>query len=95
MCCSSPSMKKICKKGKIMKPDRAIDLICQHTMSGEIVPLRIRLRDDDGELREYVIKGYRDVSNEGLISFECRIIIRDTMQLVTIFSSNCRTWRAR
>lgn len=38
--------------------DNRIDLICQHTMDGKIIPMRMRLRDEDGELQEYTIKGY-------------------------------------
>jgi hypothetical protein len=78
-----------------METDRAIDLICQHTMDGKIIPLRIRLRDEDGELQEFSVKGYRDISEFGITCFECKIIIRDTMRLIKIFSSDCREWRAR
>jgi len=75
--------------------DDRIDFICQHTMEGNIIPLRIRLRDEDGELKEYTIKGYRDVSEYSLTCFECKIVVRDTMKLVNIFSSDCKTWRRK
>lgn len=72
-----------------------IDLICQHTMVGNIIPIRMRLRDEDGELQEYTIKGYRDTSEFGLTSFECKIVVRDTMMLVNTFSSDCKVWRRK
>ena len=67
--------------------DKRIDLICQHTMEGKIIPLKLRFQDEDGELQEYSVKGYRDTSEFGITSFECKIIVRDTMKFVRIFSS--------
>lgn len=75
--------------------DNRIDLICQHTMERNIIPIRMRLRDEDGELQEYTIKGYRDTSEFGLASFECEIVVRDTMMLVNIFSSDCKVLRRK
>ena len=37
-----------------------IDVICQHTKEGDIIPLRIRLVDEDGMLQTYNIKSYKD-----------------------------------
>ena len=71
---------------------KKIDFICQHTMEGKIIPLRIRLRDEDGELQEYTIKGYRETSEFGCTSFECKIIVNGYMKLVNIFSSDCKVW---
>ena len=75
--------------------EKSIDLICQHTMEGVIIPLRIRLRDEDGELQEYTIKGYRDTSEFGLMSYECKIVVRDTMKIIHIFSSNGILWKLK
>ena len=36
-----------------------IDVICQHSQDGTIVPLKIRVRDDDGEYQAYMIQGFR------------------------------------
>ena len=36
-----------------------IDVICQHSQDGSIVPLKIRVRDDDGEYQAYMIQGFR------------------------------------
>lgn len=42
-----------------------IDVICQHSRDGTIIPMRIRVKDEDGANQEYTIKGYRDVTEEG------------------------------
>lgn len=73
----------------------AIDFICQYTMEGKIIPLRIRLRDEDGELQEYTIKGYRDTSEFSNTSFECKIIVRDCVKIVNIFSADGKVWRIK
>lgn len=75
--------------------DSKIDFICQHTMDGEIIPLRIRLRDEDGELQEYNVRGYRDVSEYKITSFECKIVVRDTAKIIRIYSSDGKTWLLR
>ena len=73
--------------------DNKIDFICQHTMDGAVIPLRIRLRDEDGELQEYTIKGYRETSQYGRItSFECQILVRDAIRVINIRSSDLKIW---
>lgn len=72
-----------------------IDLICQHTMDGKIIPMRIRLRDEDGELQEFTVKGYRDISEFGITCFECKIVVQNIAKLIQIFSSDCRVWRVK
>ena len=47
-----------------MLPVKA-DVICLHTKDGNVVPLRIRVADEDGLLQAYSIKEYRDVSHQG------------------------------
>ena len=37
-----------------MKQRKPIDTICQHSKDGEIIPLKIRLTDEDGECQEYM-----------------------------------------
>ena len=38
--------------------EKSIDVICQHTKDCKIIPLRIRLEDEDGNLQTYNIKWY-------------------------------------
>ena len=64
-----------------------VDVICQFNKDGDIMPIKIRVTDDDGELQEYAIKGYKiidcDVEAESpdgvhfgpeIRAFECKII---------------------
>ena len=43
----------------------AVDVICQHKYNGEIIPIRFRLMNEDGEYENYTIKGYRNISHPG------------------------------
>ncbi|MCR4675363.1 MAG: hypothetical protein K5675_10145 [Lachnospiraceae bacterium] len=49
--------------GAIRVENQPIDVICQHTKDGKLIPLKIRLVDEDGEVQSFVIKGYRDYSD--------------------------------
>lgn len=75
--------------------DTRIDFICQHTMDGNIIPLKIRLRDEDGELQEYAIKGYRDTSKYAVKSFDVKIIVLDTIKYIHIFCGADEIWRLK
>lgn len=75
--------------------ENLIDFICQHKTDGSIIPLRIRLRDEDGEPQEYTVRGYRDVSAYGHVSLECKILVRDTIKMVTVFSGDCKLWKIK
>ena len=46
----------------IMEDEKKIDVICQHSRDGVIIPIKIRLMDSDGQFQQYRIRGYRDVS---------------------------------
>jgi len=64
------------------------DVICQHTKDGRIIPLKIRIQDEDGEMQNYSVKGYRMVNVNGKVvmpnevcvtshiwRFECKLCI--------------------
>lgn len=68
--------------------DRKLDVICQHTCSGEVIPIKLRMIDDDGEWQIYKIKAYKTLSCPGTIHlpnsvdttlntwiFECQLVI--------------------
>lgn len=42
--------------------DKRIDVICQNCRDGSIIPLKLRITDEDGEIQTYQIKGYRDIT---------------------------------
>lgn len=41
--------------------DTPIDVICQFTKDGIIIPLKIRMPDDEGELQVYKVKTYKEI----------------------------------
>jgi hypothetical protein len=45
--------------------NRNIDMICQHNADGTIIPLKIRMLDDDGAYQEYKVKAYKDLRYKG------------------------------
>ncbi len=44
---------------------QTVDVICQHSTDGSMIPLRIRLKDEDGATQTYTIKNYEDQSHQG------------------------------
>ncbi len=76
----------------------AVDVICQHNKDGEIIPLRLRLTDEEGERHAYTIKSYRDMSERGayttqdgiyvtdqLLVFVCKVAVFGRMQNVRLY----------
>ena len=70
-----------------MEHNKEIDVICQHNKDGTIIPIRIRLQDDEMQFQTYTIKSYRKIStehtrmpNEALVTsntirYDCRIVV--------------------
>jgi len=89
--------------------DKNIDVICQHTKDGLIVPLKIRLMDEDGVYQNYVIKAYKDrsfhdknytmpnrvnVNSRQSWIFDCKIQVFDSSKLITIiYNTYDGIWR--
>ena len=82
-----------------MLPVKA-DVICLHTKDGNVVPLRIRVADEDGLMQAYSIKEYRDVSHQGArtmpdglvvtnntLNFECKIVVFGQEKRVRLYSN--------
>ena len=42
-----------------------VDVICQHNKDGSMIPIRVRLTDEDGAVQTYTIKNYEDLSHQG------------------------------
>ena len=75
-----------------------IDLICQHCMDGSIIPIKFRVQDEDGVLQECHIKGYKDTSEAGMLSFDCNTIVNNMTKKVKIYTSqisNDGIWRVK
>lgn len=77
---------------------RAIDVICQHSTDGTIIPLRVRLSDENGERQTLNIEGYRDLSHQGTrampdgvyvtnntLVFECKIIVHNQTRKINLY----------
>ena len=84
-----------------------IDVICQMKHTGEIIPLRIRLQDSDGEYHNFNVKSYRPISHEGEYTtpdgihctchikvYECKLEVFGSVMLVRLYYDDSRsTWR--
>ena len=75
-----------------------IDVICQHTKKGLIIPLRLRFQDEDGLFHDYTVKAYKEISHPnpfltpyGTIShshtwtFDCKITVFGSYKLIRVF----------
>ena len=67
-----------------------IDVICQHSQDGTIVPLKIRVRDDDGEYQAYMIQGFREEERRGGITTKDGVYINSH---VTVYECQITTGR--
>ncbi len=86
---------------------RPVDVICQHSMDGTIIPLRIRIVDEDGLRQAFSIKEYRDLSHQGTrtmpdgvyitdntLVFECKITVIDRERIVRLYYNSGGTiWK--
>lgn len=79
---------------------KEIDLICLHGTNGEVTPIRLRLKDEDGQYQAYTIKEYRDLSHHGTqlmpdgvyvtdktLIFECKIIVFGREKRIRLYSN--------
>jgi hypothetical protein len=64
-----------------------VDVVCQHNRDGSMIPLKVRLTDEDGQIQAYKIRSYKDLSHKGkfempddviatsgVFPFECKIV---------------------
>ncbi len=86
---------------------KAIDVICHCTTEGDIIPIRIRIRDDEGQYQAYAIKAYKQLSHKGqftmpngmiatstIIPYDVKIIVFGQERLLHIFYNlHDRIWR--
>ena len=89
--------------------NRNIDMFCQHKADGSIIPIRIRMLDDDGAYQEYRIRAYKDLSyrgtlfdmpdvshihTSGIYPFECKVeSFGREMTLKLFYNSYEHTWK--
>ncbi len=88
--------------------DRLYDVICQHKSDHTIIPLKIRLKDDDGEFQTYMIRAYRDLTTYGrysmpngflcatnhIYTFECKIAVFDRERVIRLmYNASDNEWK--
>ena len=89
--------------------NKNIDMICQHKSDGTIIPMKIRMLDDDGAYQEYKIRAYKDltykgaplddldasrVHSSGIYPFECKIESFGHIRVIKLFyNSYEHTWK--
>lgn len=77
--------------------EKKLDIICQHKLNGEIIPIKIRLTDEDGEMHTYLVKAYKVIERpcDGCLpnhvkttmsiwTFECKISVFEKQQIIRI-----------
>lgn len=87
--------------------DKFIDVICQYTKEGQIIPLRLRFQDEDGLYQIYNVKGYKELSRAGKYKtpygtishtsnwrFLCQIqVLSRLVNVELFFNSNDNLWK--
>ena len=100
---------RIPKQNKDNIIEHTVDVICQHNRDGEVIPLRLRVCDEEGELHAYTIKGYRDLTGRGtyttrdgiyvtdhMLVFECHIMVFGRIRTVRLCYDQARNlWALR
>lgn len=84
--------------GAIKESYQFLDVICQFTSKGEVIPMRIRVKDEDGEFQTFNIKAYKELSSPGEYSspygtlvhssnwtFSCKIQVFDQLKTIKLF----------
>ena len=77
---------------------KTVDVICEFSRDGTIIPIKIRTADEDGEYQTYVIIGYRNLTGQGTrtlpdgvyvnnetLVFECNIVVFGTRKLIRLY----------
>ena len=76
---------------------KSLDVICQFKKDGTIIPLKIRLQDEDGEYESYMVKSYRQSGmsasakppHYSTVMFECKINAFGRDRIVGISFNYC------
>lgn len=84
--------------GDIQENNQFIDVICQYTKTGNIIPMRLRIQDNDGIYHEFNVKGYRELTSPGeyktpygtishssIWRFSCRIQVLNRYKDIELF----------
>ncbi|MBR1477067.1 MAG: hypothetical protein IJ608_03790 [Lachnospiraceae bacterium] len=85
-----------------------IDVIAQHKQNGKVIPIKVRLRDEVGEIQDYRLAGYMDLTTylendrndgrkhaqNGIYHFRCKVVSfgRDVYFNLYYGASQCGWW---
>ena len=77
---------------------KRVDVICEHTVEGEVIPLKMRVKHDNGEYQTYRIDSYKDKSGNGSYTtrdgiyitnetdyFECSIGVLGRVRVIRLY----------
>lgn len=82
-----------------------VDVICQFSKEGQIIPLKIRIKDEDGEIHPYQIRAYKVLAMDGetvlpngisannhIWQFECKIAVFEMEKRIMLYfnSYDCK-----
>lgn len=81
--------------GAITEEVQFIEVISKCTADGSLIPLKIKVKDEDGEFQSFMVKGYRSiVCNVSHRCFDCKIEVFDQERVVRIFYNSTEyKWR--
>lgn len=88
--------------------NRPAEVICQHCLDGKVMPIKVRITDENGERQQFLIKAYKELevgtgSTEGgripatasLHRYDCKIAILDKMTDLTLYyNATSGRWNA-
>jgi len=89
-----------------MDLSQSLDVICQFNQDGSIIPIKIRLKDESGELQSYVIRGYMEYppgseytlpagisATNSIHVFKCKVLCFGREQILHMyFNANNSQW---
>ena len=92
----------------MVKSEQTVDVICQHKQDGTIIPIKIRLKDEDEAYQEFVVKAYEVLSRPDQYKlpsqimvaghrweFECKIVVLERERRIKLLYNACEgRWRA-
>ncbi len=83
--------------GAISDKTKPTEVITQFTPEGKIIPIRIRLQDDDGAYQTYSIKGYKELTHyDCVFTYACKISVFDKIRIIKlIYQSHDCKWYTR
>lgn len=72
--------------GAIKEDIQYIEVISKFTVDGTVIPIKLKVQDEDGEYQSFMIKGYRTIiCNPSHKCYDCKIEVFNQERIVRIF----------